>query len=225
MAQFLTRPSEAGMRPPDSSRTYGQYCGLARALDIVGERWNLLIIRELLIHPARYSDLQAALPGIATNLLADRLRALESAGVLQRRLDPGVRGVTYHLTPWGEELRSTVESLVAWSAPLMESGPRRGDAFRTHWLVVALRALLRGKRSERPTVIGVEVEGELVAVRVDHTGTHTTLDPAQRPATVFHSGPTTVLGLAAGSITIEQATAMGELRGDEHDLAAVFSQT
>ncbi|MFB8000943.1 winged helix-turn-helix transcriptional regulator [Nocardia sp. NPDC056000] len=212
------------MRPPNSTRTYGQYCGLARALDIIGERWNLLIVRELLIRPARYSDLHAALPGIATNLLAERLRGLESAGVIRRSLEPGVRGVSYRLTSWGEELRGTVDSLVTWSAPLMASGPQHEETFRTHWLVVALRALMHDKRTETPTVVGVEVDGTLVAVRVDATGTHAMLDPDEYPATVFHGEPATVLGLASGQLTVQQAAEIGELRGDTLELAAVFSR-
>ncbi len=88
-----------------STRSYGQYCGLARALDVVGNRWNLLIVRELLIGPARYRQLQAGLPGIATNLLAERLRELEEAGVIERQLDSDSNGVAYALTPpWGNRI-------------------------------------------------------------------------------------------------------------------------
>ncbi len=87
------------------SRSYGQYCGLARALDVVGDRWNLLIVRQLLIAPARYRELVEGLPGVATNLLADRLRDLETAGVIERRLAEKGNAVLYALTPWGAELR------------------------------------------------------------------------------------------------------------------------
>jgi DNA-binding HxlR family transcriptional regulator len=127
-----------------TGRSYGQYCGLARALDVVGGRWSLLIVRELLVGPARYRDLLAGLPGIATNLLAERLRDLEEAGVVQRQLDTDSNGVVYALTPWGSELRGAIDALLNWSKPLMVSGPR-GDSFQAHWLVVALQALLRGK--------------------------------------------------------------------------------
>lgn len=82
-------------------RSYGQYCGLARSLEVVGDRWNLLIVRQLLIAPARYRDLVNGLPGIATNLLADRLRDLESSGVIERRLAGEGSAVEYSLTPWG----------------------------------------------------------------------------------------------------------------------------
>ncbi len=81
-------------------KNFGQYCGLARALDVVGDRWNLLIVRQLLVAPARYRELLDGLPGVATNLLAGRLRELEAAGVIERRLADGA-AVTYALTPWG----------------------------------------------------------------------------------------------------------------------------
>src|SRR5687768_13963010 len=127
-------------------RSYGQYCGLARSLEVVGDRWNLLIVRQLLISPARYRDLINGLPGIATNLLADRLRDLESQGVIERRVASEGSAVEYVLTPWGAQLRAPIESLISWSTPLMVRGPE-GDAFRPEWLTLAIPALIgtRGK--------------------------------------------------------------------------------
>lgn len=206
-----------------ATRSYGQYCGLARALDIVGERWSLLIVRELLVGPARYSELQAGLPGIATNLLAERLRRLEEAGVIERQLGADTKGVTYALTPWGTALREAVAALVTWSTPLMVSGPG-GDSFRTPWLKVALEALMQGKRTEVPTTVGVEVDGMLVTVHVDQTGTHVTLDGDEQPETVLRAEAPVVLGLASGMLTAEQASSAGELRGETKDLAAAFGR-
>lgn len=94
-----------------SARSYGQFCGLARSLDVVGDRWSLLVVRELLPGPMRYGELGASLGGIATNLLADRLRSLESRGVIERRPVP-TGGVVYALTPRGGELREAVEALI-----------------------------------------------------------------------------------------------------------------
>jgi DNA-binding HxlR family transcriptional regulator len=202
-------------------KSYGQYCGLARALDVVGGRWSLLIVRELLVGPARYRDLLAGLPGIATNLLAERLRDLEEAGVIQRQLDTDSNGVVYALTPWGSELRGSVDALVKWSGPLMVSGPG-GDSFQAHWLVVALEALLRGKRSEVPRTVGVEVDGTMVTVHVDETGPRVALDGDRQLETVLSAEPAVVLGLAAGALTVEQAIAAGVVRGDRNELAALF---
>lgn len=204
-----------------SKRSYGQYCGLARSLDVVSGRWSLLIVRELLGGPARYGQLQAGLPGISTNLLADRLRELEDAGVVRRQLDADSNGVAYALTPWGSELRGPIAALVSWSTPLMVSGPQ-GDSFRPHWLGVALEALLGGRRATAPASVGLEVDGTTLAVRLDETGPQVAFDVERPPATVLRAEPPVVLGLASGMLTVEQAIAAGELRGDERDLAAVF---
>jgi DNA-binding HxlR family transcriptional regulator len=196
---------------------------LARALDVVGGRWSLLIVRELLVGPARYRELQAGLPGIATNLLAERLRHLEAAGVVQRQLDNESNGVVYALTPWGDELRGAIDGLVNWSAPLMVSGPC-GDSFRTHWLAVALRALLRGKQSEVPITVAVEVDDStIVTVHVDQTGARVALDGDRQVETVLSAEPAVVLGLAAGALTVEQAIAAGVVRGDKNQLAAALA--
>ncbi|MFE4499833.1 winged helix-turn-helix transcriptional regulator [Rhodococcus sp. NPDC056743] len=202
-------------------RSYGQYCGLARALDVVGNRWSLLIVRELLIGPARYGKLQAGLPGISTNLLAERLRELEQSGVVRRQLDTDSNGIAYSLTPWGMELRDAVAALVNWSTPLMVAGPR-GDSFQPHWLVVALESLMDGKRTAEPATIGFEVDGMTLTVRVDETGPHVALEVDGQPETVLRAEPMVVLGLASGMLTAEQAIAAGDLRGESHYLAAIF---
>jgi DNA-binding HxlR family transcriptional regulator len=207
-----------------AGRSYGQYCGLARALDVMGGRWSLLIVRELLVGPARYGELLAGLPGIATNLLAERLRELEEAGVIRRQLDTDSNAVAYALTPWGSELRATIDSLVSWSSPLMVSGPRDDDSFRTHWLAVALESLMRDRRTKVPATVGVEVDGTLVTVGVDETGLSITLAGDVRPKTVLRADPAIVLGLAAGMLTVDQAVAAGELHGTKKALNAVFAR-
>ena len=203
-------------------RLYGQYCGLARALDVVGNRWSLLVVRELLMGPARYGRLQAGLPGISTNLLTERLRELEEAGVVLRQLDSDSNGVAYALTPWGHELRSTVAALVNWSKPLMVSGPQ-DDSFRPHWLVVALESLLGSKRAASPASAGVEVDGATLIVRIDATGTRVWPAVDEQPKTVLRAEPPVILGLAAGMLTVQQAISAGDLSGDPQDLAAVFA--
>ncbi|MBF6131509.1 helix-turn-helix transcriptional regulator [Nocardia otitidiscaviarum] len=202
-------------------RSYGQYCGLARALDVVGARWSLLIVRELLVGPARYNELLSGLPGIATNLLASRLRELEEVGVVARTLDTESNGVAYTLTPWGRELRDTVAALVKWSTPLMVSGPG-DDTFREHWLVVALDALLRDRRTDEPTTIGFAVDDETVIVHVDETGARVERSRGDEPHTLLRGDSAVVLGLASGMLTVEQAVAAGALRGREADLRTVF---
>ncbi|GFG54637.1 hypothetical protein MAGR_60780 [Mycolicibacterium agri] len=172
--------------------------------------------------PARYGRLQAGLPGIATNLLAERLRHLEEAGVVERHLDNGSNGVVYALTPWGSELRGVVAAFVNWSKPLMISGPH-GDSFQPQWLVVALEALLQHKRAKTAMTVGVEVDGATYAVRIGRKGLKVTrVDADARPDTVFRAEPMVVLGMAAGVLGVDEAIAAGDLRGDAKDLAAVF---
>jgi DNA-binding HxlR family transcriptional regulator len=205
-----------------AKRTYGQYCGLARALDLVGDRWSLLIVRELLVGPARYGQLQAGLPGISTNLLAERLRDLEEAGVVERQLDAQSKGVAYALTPWGSELRTAIAGLVTWSTPLMVTGPG-GDHFQTHWLVVALESLMNTKRSTRHATVGVQVDETMLVVRAGPEGVRVSLNDDPHPATVLRADGMVILGLASGMLTVEEAIAAGDLRGNRKDLVSVFS--
>ena len=204
------------------ARSYRQFCGLARSLDVVGDRWSLLIVRELLVGPMRYVELATALGGIATNLLADRLRGMERAGVVERRV--GDAGVVYALTPWGEQLREPVEALVRWGRPLMFTGPG-GDAFQPRWLAVALPALLTGRTAQPAVEVGIEVPGMSFTLRLDETGPHVTVDPEQRAATVLAAEPEVVLGLAAGALALDQALAVAEVHGDRRLLATVFAAT
>lgn len=202
------------------ARSYGQFCGLARALDAVGDRWSLLIVRELLIGPMRYGELVASLGGIATNLLADRLRSLESCGVIERRLGE-TSGVVYALTPWGSQLREPIEAFIRWSFPLMVTGPG-DDPTHPRWLAVALEALLRGRTATPPVELGIEAAGLPMVLRIDEDGPHVTLQPDQRPDTVIEAEPEVVLGLAAGALTVDQAPSPVTVHGDSRVVAAVL---
>ena len=206
-----------------ASRSYGQYCGLARSLDTIGDRWSLLIVRELLLGPLRYSQLQTALDSIATNLLADRLRDLEAAGVIERRVaDAG--GVVYCLTAWGDQLREPVESLIRWSTPLMISGPGT-DTFSPRWLAVALPALLHKRTARRPAEVGIDLPGLFVTLRIDKDGPAVTAEPDQRPDTVLTAAPEIVLGLAAGALPLEHALPLVRVQGDPSVLDTIFAET
>jgi DNA-binding HxlR family transcriptional regulator len=128
-----------------TKRTYGQYCALAVALDVVGERWTLLIIRELLIRPRRYAELLAALPGIGTNLLADRLRFLTEEGLI-RPIDPDNRRTGYELTKQGEALQPTVLALARWGLETMSDQAKAGDV-RPDWAALGVQALIDDTRA------------------------------------------------------------------------------
>ncbi len=206
-------------------RSYDQYCGLARSLEIVGDRWNLLIVRELLIAPARYRDLIERLPGIATNLLADRLRDLEAAGVVERRLAGEGSVVDYTLTPWGAELRQPIEGLLRWSTPLMISGPAGSDSFRPEWLTLAVPALLDGRVKVRSVVtIGLVLGNETLQLRATRSGFEVGPPDGRKLDASISTGPACVLGLAAGALALGDARALGlvEVDGDEAAVRSVF---
>ena len=130
-------------------KRYDQYCPIAHSLGLIGERWTLLVVRELLYGPKRYTDLVDHLPGIGTNILAARLKELESAGIVEKRkLPPPWASTVYELTPAGRELRPVLHELARFGARLM--GPPPPDALDEGWLLgaldLALSPLCRGSR-------------------------------------------------------------------------------
>jgi DNA-binding HxlR family transcriptional regulator len=121
-------------------RRYRDACGAAQGLDLVGERWTLLVVRELLLGPKRFTDLRAGLPGISTNILADRLEMLEMSGVARRRtLPPPAGSRVYELTGWGKELGPVVEAIGRWGV----RSPWRdeGDEIGVDGLMVSFRTM------------------------------------------------------------------------------------
>ena len=153
-------------------RSYDQFCALARALDVVGDRWTLLVIRELFARDSRYTDLRDALPGIATNLLAERLRQLQEAGVVEAYdAPPPVRATVYRLTPRGRELRPAIRALVSWGVPLLATG-QGADAFRTQWLVMPVRILFDGVdvADLAPLTVLVKAGNEPATIEVSREG-------------------------------------------------------
>jgi DNA-binding HxlR family transcriptional regulator len=133
-----------------SARTYGQNCGVARALDVLGERWTLLVVRELFLRPRRYRDLLDALGGIGANLLAARLKALAAQGIVCRTtLAPPAGVAAYELTPEGEALEPVVSAMA-----LRGYGPipreDNEDHFRASWVASSMRAAMAAEGGAAP---------------------------------------------------------------------------
>ncbi len=151
-------------RPTARRRSYDQYCATARALDVVGDRWTLLIVRELLAGPRRYTDLHADLPGVSTDMLATRLKDMERDGLaVRRRLPAPSSAYVYELTPRGRDLLPVLQALGEWGAPeLAELRPT--DAVRAHWL--ALPLLRQLSVYGEPGVVEVRVDEGYFHVRV-----------------------------------------------------------
>jgi DNA-binding HxlR family transcriptional regulator len=145
-----------------TSRTYGDACATARALDVVGERWALLVVRELLLGPQRFSDVRRALPGASSNLVTDRLRELEGHGVLTRRkLPPPAASTVYELTEWGRELQPIVLALGAWAARVPLPEPATLGA-------TSMLLFLRGSARPRTTACyRVELDDRVWTVRAE----------------------------------------------------------
>lgn len=204
------------------SRDYGQYCGLARSLDVVGDRWNLLIVRQLLMGPARYGELRQGLSGVATNLLTDRLRDLETAGVIERQLSGDSSAITYALTEWGAQLREPIYALVRWSTPLMIRGPEN-DEFRPEWLLVALPALFEGRvPTEHPATVGIVVDDVTAQLRATESGIAVGNPDGQEFDAVLTANAHLVLGLAASALALEDVRALVDIQGDESALQNIF---
>lgn len=209
-------------------KSYGQLCAVARALDVVGDRWTLLIVRELLLTPrARYTDLQRGLPGIAPNLLAQRLRELESQGVCRRELAaPPASGILYALTEHGRALEPVVRELLRWGARTIADAP--ADAlFQMHWLAMPASVLLRDNCPDEPLSIvrfgdladGFDALAASGLVRV------TPCDAAASPAaTVVGPGPM-LIALLQGAVAPAQAIANGVVVDGSLDALCRFLPT
>jgi len=210
-----------------TERSYGQYCGLAGALDLVGERWTLLVVRELMSGPKRYTDLAEGLPGIGTSLLAKRLAKLESSGVIERRLLPPPAATTvYDLAPAGHELAAALGRLMTWG--LRHAVPEApGDRqFNATWCVLPFT-----QPADPQALAGIEATfefriGDSSALLQVHDGHAELLPPGTAtPHTMISMDAGTVAALGAGRRTIGEATADGAISvdGDRDAAAALFA--
>lgn len=201
------------MSPSASAkRTYDQYCGLARALDVLGERWTLLVIRELLPGPRRFTDLVDGLPGIGLNILTARLKSLEASGVIRRRrLPPPAASTVYELTDFGRELEPAVLSLMAWGIQLL-GPPQEGDRFRPSWLRNSLRASFQPERARGVHMTcELRVDDEPLGVRVDDGAIVVTEGSPSDPDARVTLDAMALLEIGTGALDLAKAIQSGRV--------------
>lgn len=197
-------------------RHYGQLCGLAAALDVVGERWTLLVVRELLIGPARFRDLVDSLPGVGTNLLSDRLRSLHEHGLVEQGPVTGdSRGKEYRLTPVGEALRGPVLGLARWGLGFLSAEDVETSRSKAAWGFLAVQAMVHS----RPVPAGTEsyefrVDDEVFRIEVSGGTAIAGRGGAADPAIVVVTDASTFLQIGSGLLTPSAAMARGTLRID-----------
>ena len=206
-------------------RKFDQYCPVAHALSLVGERWSLLIVRELLHGPKRYTDLTHGLPGIGTNILAARLRDLEEAGVVQKRtLPPPAASTVYELTEYGAGLREALYALARWGARTI-GPPGPDDELYPEWGVNALPALFNAEAARGLTETYVlVVDGDAFTARVVNGALEPSMGTADDADVVVEMDMETFFGLASGELAPREAVKSGRarLQGDVEALERCF---
>jgi DNA-binding HxlR family transcriptional regulator len=195
------------------SKDYEQYCPLAHALGVVGERWTLLVVRELLHGPKRYTDLAEGLPGIGTNVLASRLRDLERFGVVRKRkLPPPAASTVYELTDYGLELEEVMHALARWGARSL-GPPRPDDELYPEWGVNALPALFNAEAARGLTETYVFAIGpDTFTARIENGHLYPCVEPAEDADLRVETDMDTFFGLATGGLTPSDAVATGRAR-------------
>jgi DNA-binding HxlR family transcriptional regulator len=191
-----------------TARTYDDPCGIARALDVVGERWALLVVRELVLGPKRFGQLRRGLPGMSPNVLSQRLRELEDAGVVGRHeLDPPASVVVYDLTDRGRELEPVLHALGRWgSAAPIESG----NELSTDALLVALKTMFSARAAGGlDAAYQLIVDGDAYRVRVANGEIDICRGRAEEPVASLATDRVTLRGLVFGNASLDAALSRG----------------
>ncbi|MBX3195379.1 MAG: helix-turn-helix transcriptional regulator [Microbacteriaceae bacterium] len=194
-----------------AARDYGQYCGVTRALELVGERWALLIVRDLLVGPRRYGELATGLPRIPSNILAARLKELQAAGIIRRA--PRSRIVVYELTPYGQELEPVVLALGVWGFKAM-GDPREEQVITPDSMTMALRTAFRPDVAAGlpATAYGARFGPAELLVRVDGSVldvTRAAIARGERPVDLAFSAGPGIRRVISGELAPGRAIAEG----------------
>ncbi|MEU5539960.1 winged helix-turn-helix transcriptional regulator [Streptomyces sp. NPDC020362] len=200
-------------------RTYNQYCATAHTLDLIGERWTLLLIRELLTGPKRFGDLQTSLRGLGTGLLAARLKHLEREGLAHKiTLPPPARTPAYALTEAGEELGPAILELARWGLKWAMAERRASETFHPGWAVLGLRACFEPEAAAGlHAVYEFRIDDELFHARIDDGAIETLHGPAQHPDAIITISQEAFLRLTSQDLSFAEAieTGAASSSGDE----------
>jgi DNA-binding HxlR family transcriptional regulator/putative sterol carrier protein len=204
------------------SKKFDQYCPVAHALSLVGERWSLLIVRELLRGPKRYTDLTNGLPGIGTNILAARLRDLEECGVVQKRhLPPPAASTVYELTEYGKGLNEAVYALARWGVRTL-GPPGPDDELYPEWGVNAFEALFNPEASRGLTETYVlTIEGDVFTARIANGTVEASVGAAEDADLAVELDMATLFALTGGELAPREAVKRRRVRLVKGDLEAL----
>jgi DNA-binding HxlR family transcriptional regulator len=199
-----------------TKRSYDDACGAAHALDLVGERWALLVIRELMLGPKRFSDLRAGLPGISANVLTQRLEGLEAAGVLiRRRLPPPAATQVYELTPWGYEAEPIFQVLGRWAARSPTHDPSLPLSAAS--LILSFRTMFEpGRAGDWEATIGLKLGSESFRIRIGGGGIEAGRGSVEGAQLILAGSAPAVAGIVYGGQSINEFERQGllEIKGD-----------
>jgi DNA-binding HxlR family transcriptional regulator len=209
------------------NRTYNQYCGLAYALDVVGERWTMLIVRELIAGPRRFKDLMEGLPDISTNLLADRLRSLEQQGILRRRVLPPPAGSTvYQLTDVGQGLETALLELGKWGSRFVPPSAEGVTVLGLNSYALTLKTFFRPEQAQGlDETYELHIGPEVLQVRIARGTIAVQQGTALKADAVFYTDIETYLALLLGQVAPDAAIAEGRVRieGDPAALSRLLA--
>jgi len=195
-------------------RSYDQYCAVARGLDVIGERWTLLIVRDLMLGPKRYKDLLDGLPGIGTNLLAHRLREMDESGLVERTvLPPPAGSAVYQLTETGWALEPTLTAIGRWGARLLRGGPKKTDVMVPRAYFVAMRGTFNPEAAAGiQAVYELRIAGLVFEVRIADGRIATREGQASHPDAVMTMDVETLNELLFRLMTPKAALESGRVR-------------
>ncbi|MFE9748936.1 winged helix-turn-helix transcriptional regulator [Saccharothrix saharensis] len=202
-------------------RRYDDGCATAYALDLIGERWALLVVRELLFGPKRFTDLRTGLPGASPNVLSQRLRELDEAGILRRRrIPPPAAAWVYELTAWGHGLEPVVAALGRWGA--QAPGSRGEGPISVDSMMLALRSLYDPERAAGLAVdVVVNLGEDGFRATVTPAGLRLAREPVDRPDVVIHTDTVTLNSVICGRRTKEEVLAAEDLVVDGDEAVAM----